>query len=235
MKISRKEFAHEYATYRFGYCEYAEIETGDDPRDIYELGFLPYSADPKVQGSFYMARSARVALDHFSYTSENRRIGRFFDGTFSRRVVSQEEMLADERIQNLFLTYFAERHGTSVMPKERLEGILRSPLPLRGICYEKDGALIAVVFEIMGEDFGHFWFSAYDLTYVHQSLGMWLMLDCAQKAKEAGLLHYYLGTVYGEKALYKTNLEPLEYWDGAEWSSDISTLKELARTESLPS
>jgi arginyl-tRNA--protein-N-Asp/Glu arginylyltransferase len=57
------------------------------------------------------------------------------------------------------------------------------------------------------------------------------MLDCIRSAKAAGLKHYYLGTVYGEKALYKTNFEPLEWWDGKSWSKDIALLKELSRRE----
>lgn len=88
-----------------------------------------------------------------------------------------------------------------------------------------------MVFEIGDQAFGHFYYSAYDLSYVQQSLGMWLMLDRARAAREAGRQEYYLGTVYGEKALYKANLEPLEFWDGTQWNADLATLKSLARDE----
>jgi hypothetical protein len=37
--------------------------------------------------------------------------------------------------------------------------------------------------------------------------------------------------VYGEKALYKTNFEPLEWWNGEEWRSDIKQLKERGRSD----
>jgi len=41
---------------------------------------------------------------------------------------------------------------------------------------------------------------------MYQSLGMWIMIDCIEQAKNDGYDLYYLGTAYGEKAKYKTNL-----------------------------
>jgi len=232
MKIVRSEFGHEYMTYRFGYCEHAILEPNDRVVDFYGKGFLPYSADPSVQGVFYMARSARIALQCFEFSSENRRIKKRFDDVFSFRVLSISEAKKDPRIRSLFLDYFKERHGKDVMPAERFDAILNSPLPLRILIYEKDGELIASVLEVVGETFVHFWFSAYDLSYARQSLGMWLMLDAAYRAENLGIIHYYVGTVYGTKALYKANLEPLEFWDGSVWNKDLSRLKKLARAES---
>ncbi|MBI2410260.1 GNAT family N-acetyltransferase [Candidatus Kaiserbacteria bacterium] len=232
MKISRNEFGHEYGqgVYRFGYCEYAYLERGDSPADIYAQGFLPHTADPAVRNRFYMARSARILLEDFAYTSENRRIAKRFEDTF---VVDRlEPRAADEEVRTLFLDYFAKRHGPRVMPPERLEAILAMPLPLHILTYRVNGELIAAVLEIAESSFGHFYYSAYDLSLVQQSLGMWLMLDATRRAKEDGRTHYYLGTVYGEKALYKANLSPLEFWDGARWNDDIARLKALARAES---
>lgn len=232
MKITRKEFGHEYATYRFGYCEYATLEPGDVLADFYEKGFLPYSADPSLTGLFYMARSARIALATFGFSSENRRVNKHFDSLFSVRALSLDAAKEDAHIRDLFLTYFTLRHGKDVMPPARFDAILNSSLPLRVLAYEKEGVLVAAVLEVVQETFGHFWFSAYDLSYVRQSLGMWLMLDGARRAKEEARAQYYLGTVYGAKALYKTNLEPLEFWDGSSWSTDGARLKTLAREES---
>lgn len=230
MKITRNEFGYEYTTYRFGYCEYAYLEPGDNVTDFYQQGFLPHTADPSVRNRFYLARSARIMLDTFSYTSENRRVAKRFENTYVTERLPASA--ADESIRTLFLTYFAGRHGPRVMPAARLDAILATPLPLHVITYKKDDKLIAAVFEIVEGSFGHIYYSAYDLSLIQQSLGMWLMLDRARQAKEDGRTHYYLGTVYGEKALYKANLEPLSWWDGSSWSTDITRLKILARSES---
>ncbi len=235
MKIVRTEFGHEYATYRFGYCEYAELEAGDDLESIYAQGFLPYSAEPSIQGRFYMARSARLDLQQLRDTSENRRIDKKFEGLFTSKRLSVEQAKQEPQIRELFLEYFRLRHGDVVMPAERFDAILETPLPLEVVVYRKEGVLVAAALEIAGKDFRHFWFSAYDLSYAQQSLGMWLMQAGARAAQAAGKEHYYLGTVYGEKALYKTNLEPLEFWDGTSWSADCTALRTLARGESKTS
>ncbi len=231
MIITRTEFGHEYEKYRFGYCEYAVPETGEALTAVYANGFLPYSARPTVLGSFYMARSARVPLALFEPTSENRRVLKRFDSTFVRSESPAHN--APQHIKELFLSYFTTRHGASVMPIERLEAILEAPLPLTLITYHAGEKLIAGALEVREPGFRHFWFSAYDPVLVHQSLGMWLMLDGAREAKNQHIPFYYLGTVYGEKALYKANLEPLEFWSGSEWIRDIKQLKALARTESV--
>lgn len=230
MRLVREEYGADYAHYRFGYCEWLDVEPGDAVSEMYAGGYLPYSGDPRIQGRFYMARSARLPLARFAFTSENRRIAGHFDGAFTRTVMPARE--ASEAVRELFLTYFAERHGPGIMPRERLAGILATPLPLSLITYERDGALTAAVLEVGDAHCGHFWFSAYSLALVKQSLGLWLIQDGARAAQAAGKSHYYLGTLYGTKALYKTNLAPLEWWAGSSWSGDLAALKALARADS---
>lgn len=229
MKRVREEYGADYAHYRFGYCEWLDYEPDDDIATIYGSGYLPYSGDPNALGRFYMARSARLPLERFTFTSENRRIAKHFDGIFEQEVTPARD--ADDATRTLFLEYFAARHGESVMPKERLASILATPLPLSLITYKKKGALTAAVLEVGDRHCGHFWFSAYDLSLVQKSLGLWLIQDRARTAKEGDRSHYYLGTVYGAKALYKTNLAPLEWWSGSTWSGDVGALKALARAE----
>ena len=57
------------------------------------------------------------------------------------------------------------------------------------------------------------------------------MIDAVREAQKSGKKYLYLGTVYGDKALYKTNFKNLEWWNGNEWISDIKKLKALARTD----
>jgi arginyl-tRNA--protein-N-Asp/Glu arginylyltransferase len=229
MRLFSSEVGQNYDSYTFGYANYCEREPADALAMIYQSGYLPYSGTPHITNIFYMARSARVDLKDFELTSENRRIAKKFDGQFVRRTVDSKD-ISNTDIRRLFLDYFKERHG-NVMPEERLDMILNSPLPLRVISYEKDGQLVGAVLEITEGSMGHFWFSAYDLTYVKTSLGLWLMIDCLRNAKATQLEQYYLGTVYGEKALYKTNFEPLLWWDGSNWNADITILKELGRSD----
>ena len=84
MRFFSSEFAHSYQSYSFGYCNYLEREKKDELSLIYEKGFLPYSGKEGVRDIFYMARSARLVLKDFELNSENRRIAKRFDGSFTK-------------------------------------------------------------------------------------------------------------------------------------------------------
>lgn len=231
MKIFRSEFAHSYKNYSFGYCNYAVREPKDPLFHIYAEGYLPYSGLlGNMKNTFYMARSARIDLKHFEFSSENRRIAKRFDGKFQRTVVSAEKFnLKDKDFLTFCLEYFSKRHGERVMPKERLLKIIQSEFITHVVIYKENETPRAYVFEVSDRHMAHFWFSFYDLLYANQSLGMWLMVDRARAAKENKKRYFYVGTVYAEKALYKTNFDNLEYWNGTKWNKDVGKLRTRSR------
>jgi len=231
MKKFSSEFVHNYKTYSFGYANYYQRLKGESISSVYSSGFLPYSGSRGVKDVFYMARSARVPLSSFSLSSENRRVARKFDGHFTRLSTPFPKFKITDDFINLCVGYFDGRHGAAIMPRDRLLSILNSGLITHIVSYLKMGAPAAYVFEVSDRHLTHFWFSFYNLTLIWQSLGMWLMLDSARHAKAANRAHFYLGTVYGEKALYKTAFTNLEYWNGADWVGDIKKLKSLSRSD----
>ena len=179
-----------------------------------------------------MARSARVPLADFSFTSENRRVAKKFIGKFHRSSKSIKDFnLHDKDFLSFCVNYFAKRHGPKIMPLDRLMTILKSGVVSHVVSYSNEGVPVAYVLECSDKQMTHFWFSFYDLGLIHQSLGMWLLLDSARSAKDGGADYLYVGTVYGEKALYKTAFKNLEYWDGSNWIADIKKLKDLSRSE----
>lgn len=229
----QSEFGHNYKTYSFGYANYCVREKNDRISDIYFSGYLPYSGSPKVKGIFYMARSARVSLEALNLSSENRRVAKKFDGRLTRESTPFKNFnIHDEDFINFCTDYFAKRHGPLVMPEERFKTILSHGLITDVVSYSKYGKPVAYVFEVSDKNMTHFWYSFYGLDLVHKSLGMWLMLDSARHAENAGRSYFYVGTVYGEKALYKTAFKRLEYWDGSNWVADVKKLKALSRSES---
>jgi hypothetical protein len=231
MRTFHGEFAHDYGTYAFGYQVHGELTEGEDAHIAYEQGFLPRSNDPAVTNRFYMARSVRVPLTRYAPTSENRRILKKFDGTLEEAVLSREALSKDESFKSLFLSYFEKKHGIGVMSKDRLDGIFRTPLPLRGIRYSTQGTPVGYALEIADHGFLHYWYPVYESERAGTSLGMWMMLDAVRRAGSEGRLYAYLGTAYGEKGRYKMNLEPLEFWNGEEWKDDREALKALIKTE----
>ena len=233
MRLFTSEFGHSYESYSFGYCNYAELEKGDNLFEVYQKGFLPYSANLNMKDIFYMARSARINLKNFSLNSENRRILKKFDGKFEKEIIPFSKFnKKDEDFISFCAEYFAVRHGKKVMPRERLLFLLNSGLISDMAVYKDGGVPKAYVFLVADNEMSHFWFSFYDISLVYQSLGMYLMADAARDAAKEGKKYLYLGTVYAEKALYKTNFDNLEYWTGHKWSSDLKKLKLRSRTDS---
>jgi arginyl-tRNA--protein-N-Asp/Glu arginylyltransferase len=231
MRIFHGEFAHDYGTYAFGYQVHGCLEEGEEAHRAYDQGFLPRSNERAITDRFYMARSVRVPLARYTPTSENRRILKKFDGTLEEAVLTREELSCDDAFKTLFLSYFEKKHGVGVMSKERLEGILRTPLSLRGIRYSAQGSPVAYALEIADNGFLHYWYPVYESERAGTSLGMWMMLDAVRRAGSEGREYAYLGTAYGEKGRYKMNLDPLEYWNGEEWKDDREALKALIATE----
>ena len=231
MKIFSSELGHNYQTYTFGYAQYGKINRQDSLTDIYDSGYLPYSGAKDARDVFYMSRSARVPLLDFVPSSENRRIAKKFDGMFEKKRIPFSQFTINEAFLSFCLGYFASRHGEFVMPRERLQFILDSGLITTVVEYRQNNQPAAYVLEVERGEMCHFWFSFYDPQFAKQSLGIWLMLDCIRSAKERSIEQYYLGTVYGKKALYKTNFKPLHWWTGQNWNADIAALRNRAAND----
>lgn len=234
-KIFSSEHAYSYKNYTFGYAIYAQRIDNEPIDPIYEAGFLPYSGErkSKIRNLYYMARSARVKLGEFTPTSENRRIEKKFSNHgFESKEYPASEFLENKEMIDFCLKYFENRHGPNVISEERLKRILNYSKETIVVEYrDKKGEPSAYIIEVHGENFIHYWFSFYDLSLAYQSLGMWLMIDRVESAKKRGIKYCYLGTVYGNKALYKTNIPSLEYWNGETWIQDLTHLKSRARTD----
>lgn len=197
---------------------------------IYEQGFLPYSGSKGVSDIFYMARGTRCDVRNWRPTSENRRVLKMFDGQFEKIVHTVAEVRHNEEFFSLCLSYFNLAHG-SVMPRERLELILDMNLISSVIEYSKNGIPQAYLLLVEDETISHYWFSFYKQDYVKTSLGMWLALDHIRALSTSTKQYFYFGTCYAEKALYKTNVEPLEFWNGEKWIQDTPLLKSLCRSD----
>lgn len=232
MKKFSSEFGHNYETYTFGYANYCVREPGDKLSDIYAQGYLPYSGASNTKDIFYMARSARIPLNSFELSSENRRVAKKFDGTFDIKTTLLKEFNTQDATFLSFCTdYFKKRHGPDVMPLTRLQSILDANLITHIITGQRDQRPASYVFEVSDNTMTHFWYSFYDLSLIQQSLGLWLMIDSARRAKARKEKYLYIGTLYGEKALYKTAFKNIEYWDGSEWTSGLQKIKDLGRKD----
>lgn len=217
-----QEFVYSYSgAYSFGYCHFTSANKQDCLADIYSEGYLPASNNADLKDAFYLCRSLRIDLKSFDLNSENRRVYKKFSDSFSHEIISLKAFEKDTQLVKLFVEYFKFKHGPDVMSAERLALILKHIAAKDVSVYRNPtGEPVACIINAGDATAQHFWFSAYDTQFDHQSLGMWLMIDAILKAKDAGYTHFYLGTGYGYGGRYKANFNNIEWWNGNAWQSD---------------
>ncbi|MEI8223572.1 MAG: GNAT family N-acetyltransferase [bacterium] len=233
MKYRTEEFLADYDNYKFGYTHWGIPESDQDIENLYNQGFLPYSGNERLHSCYYLCRSIRIHASEFILSSENKRILRkVAEAGIVPELIeySADEALGNGELKQFFLDYFNKHHGEGVMNSGRLEAILRYSQHVKVVTYLFQGEYIgAVITQKIGTVI-HYWFAAYSDHYTHLSLGMWLMVtfikDYTVQNPEKVI---YLGTGYGSKALYKTNIEQVEYFDGNNWKKDLKILKNLLR------
>ena len=220
MKTFSSEFAHNYGTYSFGYCNYCEYEKGDSLGELYEKGYLPYSGSEDVWNTFYMARSSRIEVQQWEPNSENRRVLRAHQDAFTRTMYAKKDFETNQDFKDFCLSYFETHHGAHAMPVARLDHILEENALTHIVTYENGDTLAGYVFLAADKDMTHVWFYFYAPEFAKSSFGMWFLLNEASVAKKEGKKHFYIGTAYGDKSRYKTNFSNLEFWDGKKWLQD---------------
>lgn len=234
MKIFRSESLVDYQTYTFNYAVYCLQEADYETNDIYRKGFLPYSNNLDLDTPhYYLARSLKVNLDDFVPTSENRRvIKKMADLSPKISVFKKSVFKKSEAFQKFCLDYAAIRFDGK-MPKNRFNFIYDWDALNYIFAFTSGGQVLGYVFAVMTDEILHYWFSFYDLQYSRLGLGKWMMYSIIDWAKTQGLKEVYLGTCYGEKAMYKMrDFKGLSYFDGNEWQSDMKVLKAKCKQDS---
>jgi len=235
MRLFSSEFAHNYGSYSFGYCNYCEHEDGDTLAEIYEKGYLPYSGSEDVWRTFYMARSARITLLSWEPNSENRRVLRKHNKELERSAHEKNNFVITPEFKKFCLDYFERHHGAHAMPESRFEHILKEEALTYIVEYRYKGDLAGYVFLAADENMSHVWFYFYAPEFAKNSFGMWFLLNEALISQEYKQKHFYIGTAYGDKSKYKTNFSNLEFWNGEKWKQDKNNaeVKERIKNDHL--
>jgi len=234
MKIFQSESYVDYQSYTFNYATYCAQESDGETNSIYRKGFLPYSNNIDLNTPhFYLARSLRVSLDAFLPTSENRRvIKKMADLSPTISVYKKSDFDKSEAFDNFCLDYAAIQFDGK-MPKPRFDYIYNWDALNYIFEFKSEGQVLGYVFAVKTDEILHYWFSFYDLQYSRLGLGKWMMFSLIDWAKTQGLKEVYLGTCYGEKAMYKMrDFKGLSYFDGNKWQSDMKVLKAKCKQDS---
>jgi arginine-tRNA-protein transferase len=90
------------------------------------------------------------------------------------------------------------------------------------------------VWMIEDRNISHYWFAFFDTAYMRYGIGKWIMEQMISDARQNGKSHMYLGTCYGEKAMYKIrDFKAVEFFDGNKWCNDTVHLKNKCKNDSI--
>lgn len=236
MKIFLSESNVDYATYTFNYAKYCVLEHIDELTEIYGKGFLPYSADLRINEEiFYLARSLRVDTDRFKDSSENRRVNRSVeDLNIQLEVIPKAAFDFEQPAFKAFCEkYISERIGDDNMSADRWKYILSKEAGSHIFRFYNDQNEFGYVLGVMNDDFLHYWFAFFDTNFMKShALGKWIMWRTIRWATDNGRRHVYLGTAYKPSALYKIrDHKGLAFFDGTSWNTNEKLLKEWCKND----
>lgn len=228
MKLFFGEFPANYEKYHFPYQVWLLKEEGDLLDGIYNNGFLPMRNKPNL---YYLSRSLRVDLNKFELSSENRRILGKTEGILAS-LIPLSEFDYNFEVQKFCKDYSDKKLGgvfsTQDIKSIFLDQVYNHVLVFKDTSSNQKVVGYAVCF-IEGK-FCQYAYAFYDLDYIKENLGARMMLEALLLGKKNEQDYVYLGTCYEEHALYKTEFKGIEFFNGFQWSDNLSELKELINT-----
>lgn len=238
MRIFHSEYIRNYSHYTFGYATYCRMDHRPEMPEIYDLGFLPYSANIRLKESvYYLCRSLRVNLPDYQPSSENRRTDRKL-ATLNpvMNILPIEAMRDNADFQTFCMDYAAVRFKHNAMNSERLNYIFHHSIASHVFVFRNEEQILGYVLAGIEGSMLHYWFSFFDSGLMETyPLGKWMMWKVVDWAKENNQEHVYLGTCYGSNALYKVrDFKGLAFYDGAGWNRDMNLLKSWCKTDDEP-
>ena len=232
MKLLFSEATPDYARYLYPYVVWGFLEPGETVADAFAAGFLP--ASPTLD-RFYLVRHLRLPLAAWQPSSENRRILRKSGGI---RAVLQPlaEFDVTSARRDQWLRFADERFGTGVFPPERLARLLSGGVISHVLHFEEDGPdgrprdFGTVLMHVAAPRVAYYYYAFYDWSERRRNPGMILMTRAAEWFARGGFDHLYLGTCVTDKARYKLQFAPMEFFNGLHWSRDMDELRHLLDT-----
>lgn len=229
MKLLFSEAAPDPARYVYPYAVWGFLEAGETPADAFAAGFLPGAAN---LGRYYLCRQLRVPLAAWRPSSENRRVLRKAANLRCELIPKAQFDFSVARRER-WLAYAASKWGADVMSPQRLERLINGAVITHVLHFTDsitDTDAGTALLYVESPRVAFYYYSFYDLTPETRHVGLAMMTRAAEFFATARCAHLHLGSCYSEAALYKTQFEPMEFFNGFRWSRNLEELKHLVRT-----
>lgn len=228
MKLLFSEATPDPAHYVYPYVVWGFLEPGETPADAFAAGFLPGS--PELD-RFYLVRQIRIPLQEWKPSSENRRVLRKAH-RWRAELIPRTAFDYSPARRAAWLAFAEARFGPGVMPAARLDRLMSGAVVTHLLQFTDDptGADAGTVLLFLEAPRVAFYYFAFQTPAPEvRPAGMAMMTRAVEQFAQAGWTHLHVGSCYSEKALYKVQFEPLEFFNGVRWSRNLNELKHLVR------
>jgi len=220
------------------YLSYGEkIVTAFDDVSIEKLYNQGYVFTRIGKGVMQQTRSARIDLEKFEPSSENRRILKKTEHlTFTKAPIPYADY--SWQIGKMAKDFYETRGATfsANKIKELLTDAQKSNFTTLFIFHNKEvtgsvnhsAAAIGYCIAFETEDIIHYSYPFYESDSRDTGLGMILKIITAVKAENKKYI--YLGSLQRETDTYKLQFAGFEWFDGKEWSDDVKAAKDVLAT-----
>lgn len=230
MKLLFSEYKSDYSNYIFPYAIWAIPEQNESPAQIFNRGFLPGNRD---MSRYYLCRQIRIKLNNFRISSENRRILRKCDG-IEYKLLNRDQFEYSNQWREFCKTYADIKFGKDVMTHSRLDSLFQAKILTHVLIFidsENNKEIGLVTLYLEEKSLAYYYYAFYALNYYHRNLGMYMMTSAVNYFKQEHFDFIFLGTCYSNNALYKTQFEGAEFFNGFQWSGNLKELKYMVKRD----
>lgn len=228
MRIIFSESNPDYKNYTFPYAVWAIPESQEEIVELYDRGFLP-SRKPR----FYLTRSTRITLKRFELTYRARRTLKACQD-IEMTLINISDFVIDKSIRELCLQCAEQRFGEGVINEQRLNRMINPENATHIMHFTRKEKTVGLVTINTAPKIAHYNFAFYDITEPKKSLGTFMLTAIINYFHNRDCNYLYMGTCYGKKFLYKAHFEGFEFFNGAQWSSDMNELSFLMERPHQP-
>jgi arginyl-tRNA--protein-N-Asp/Glu arginylyltransferase len=168
----------------------------------------------------------RIDLDKFELSSENRRILNKTEG-FKFDLFDLDKFDYTNEIQKNCKDWFNTRFNRKVISAQGVKKVFLEDNNNKVFVWKSSSEIVGFVPCIESDDLIYYNFAFYNPDYYKSNLGARMMLQAVIYAKEQGKKYIYLGSIYTQGSLYKTEFNGFEFFNGMSWTSNKSELKYL--------
>lgn len=180
------------------------------------------------KGIMDQTRSARIDLNKFNLSSENKRILKKMEN--ARMEIKPIPFLDYEwSVHKMGKDFYEKKFGPGIFSAQKIKELITDK--------EKSNFNRLFVFLINDKPAGycitletndilHYSYPFYQLSL---PVGMGMMTKAVAWAKEKNKKYVYLGSAQRPTDVYKFQFEGMEWFDGKQWINDINKLKEILK------